>query len=138
MTGIIRVSALSVLSLLVFAVPAIAHHAFTAEFDGSQSVTLTGTLSKVEWINPHVYLYVDVKASDGNVTQWAVECNSTVTLHRQGMTRSMLTEGQNVTVQVNPAKDGTKSRASLRHITLQNGTEVNFQNNNDAAPADQK
>src|SRR5450631_3050316 len=130
----IRVSVLSVLSLFVFVVPAMAHHAFTAEFDGLQSITLTGTLSKVEWINPHVYIYVDVKGSDGNVTQWAVECNSTVTLHRQGMTRSMLTEGQNVTVQVNPAKDGTKARAALRHITLQNGTEINFQNRNDVPP----
>jgi len=129
---------LSFLSLMVCTLPAMAHHAFTAEFDGSKLITLTGTLSKVDWVNPHVYLYVDTKDSNGNVTTWAVETNATVALHRQGMTRSMLTEGQTVTVQVNPAKDGTKARASLRHITLQNGTEINFQNNNDAAPADHK
>lgn len=127
----------AVLSFAAVSTPTLAHHAFTAEFDGSKVITLTGTLSKVDWINPHVWIYLDVKGPDGKVTTWGVESNATVAMHRDGALRTMFVVGDTLTVQVNPAKDGTLNRASLRHIKFPNGTEINFKNNNDAAP-DQK
>jgi hypothetical protein len=123
-----------ILSLLACSRTALAHHSFTAEFEGAKVVTLTGTLTRVEWINPHTYFYIDVKDSSGNVTTWSIESNPTSMMHRAGATRSMFTEGEVVTVQINPAKDGTKALGSLRHIKFQNGNEMNFKNNNDPPP----
>jgi DNA/RNA endonuclease YhcR with UshA esterase domain len=128
---------LSLLSILVCAAPALAHHSFTAEYYSDKNVTLTGTLTKVEWVNPHVFLYVDVKDSSGKVTSWAVETVSTVALHRYGAKRAMFVEGQTVTIDGYPAKDGTKALVGLRHIKFQNGTEFNYRNP-DAPPPDAK
>lgn len=128
---------LSLLCLLVCAAPALAHHSFTAEYYSDKNVTLTGTLTKVEWVNPHVFLYVDVKDSSGKVTSWAVETVSTVALHRYGAKRAMFVEGQTVTIDGYPAKDGTKALVGLRHIKFQNGTEFNYRNP-DAPPPDAK
>jgi hypothetical protein len=128
---------LSLLGLLASAAPALAHHSFTAEYYSDKNVTLTGTLTKVEWVNPHVFLYVDVKDSSGKVTSWAVETVSTVALHRYGAKRAMFVEGQTVTIDGYPAKDGTKALVGLRHIKFQNGTEFNYRNP-DAQPPDAK
>lgn len=128
---------LSFLSLLACVTPALAHHSFTAEYYPDKNVTLTGTLTKVEWVNPHVFLYVDVKDSSGKVTSWAVETVSTVALHRYGAKRAMFVEGQTVTIDGYPAKDGTKALVGLRHIKFQNGTEFNYRNP-DAPPPDAK
>jgi len=125
---------LSLLSFLVYAAPALAHHSFTAEYYSDKNVTLTGTLTKVEWVNPHVFLYVDVKDSSGKVTSWAVETVSTVALHRYGAKRAMFVEGQTVTIDGYPAKDGTKALVGLRHIKFQNGTEFNYRNPDAPAP----
>jgi hypothetical protein len=130
-------SILSFLSVLTCAAPALAHHSFTAEYYPDKNVTLTGTLTKVEWVNPHVFLYVDVKDSSGKVTSWAVETVSTVALHRYGAKRAMFVEGQTVTIDGYPAKDGTKALVGLRHIKFQNGTEFNYRNP-DAPPPDAK
>jgi len=129
----IAAGVLSLLGLFVCAAPALAHHAFTAEYDGTKKITLTGILTKVDWINPHVFLYVDVKDSSGKVTNWAFETGPTVALHRYGAKRSMFVEGQTITIEAYPAKDGTKAPAGLRHIKFQDGTEFNY-NNPDAPP----
>jgi len=125
---------MAVLGVALFAIPAQAHHAFTAEFDGSKVITLTGTLTRVDWINPHVWFYLDVKDANGKVTNWSVESNATVAMHRDGALRSMFVLGDTLVFQVNPAKDGTLNRASLRHVKFPNGTEINFKNNNDPPP----
>ena len=80
----------------------------------------------MDWINPHVFLYVDVKDSSGKITSWAVETGPPVALHRYGAKRTMFVEGQTVKIDACPAKDGTKALAGLRHITFQNGTEFNY------------
>jgi hypothetical protein len=128
---------LSLVGSLACAVPAMAHHSFTAEYYPDKNVTLTGTLTKVEWVNPHVFLYVDVKDKNGKVTSWAVETVSTVALHRYGAKRAMFIEGQTVTIDGYPAKDGTKALVGLRHIKFQDGTEFNYRNP-DAPPPDAK
>ena len=71
-----------IVSVFVCTAPALAHHAFSSEYDGTKNVTLTGTLTKVVWVNPHVFLHVDVKDRNGKVTNWAIEMGPTVALHR--------------------------------------------------------
>lgn len=119
---------LSLLSVFVWAAPALAHHAFSAEFDGTKALKLTGTLTKVEWVNPHVYLRLDVKDGSGRVTNWAIEMGPTVALHRYGAKRAMFVEGQTVTIDAYPAKDGTRALAGFRHIKFPDGTEFNYRN----------
>lgn len=138
MTAKISSAIFSVFVLLVIAGPAFAHHSFTAEYYADKNVTLTGTLTKVEWVNPHVFLYVDVKDSSGKVTSWAVETVSTVALHRYGAKRAMFVEGQTVTIDGYPAKDGTKALVGLRHIKFQNGTEFNYKNPDAPPPPEAK
>ena len=129
---------LAVCGLLAASTPALAHHSFTAEFDGSKVITISGTLTKVDWVNPHTYFYVDVKDENGKVTNWAIEANPTGMMHRAGATRNMFVEGQTVTVTVNPAKDGTKALGCLRHITFQNGNQINLKDNNNGNSEDGK
>lgn len=128
---------LAILALFPFSKALLAHHSFAAEFDGSRTITLTGTIARMDWINPHTYLYVDVKDDSGQTTSWSIESYPTGTLHRAGVKKDMFVVGQTVTVNINPAKDGTKALGSLRHIKFQNGNELNFKNISDA-PAESK
>ena len=103
--------------------PAFAHHSLFAVFDEGQTVTLKGVVSKVEWVNPHVYLYLDVPDAAGKVTTWSVETFPPSTLRRAGLTREKLGLGQNITLIGYKARNG-KDLAFLRTITFADGREV--------------
>ena len=94
--------------LAVAAAPLIAHHSVAAQFDRTKPVTLTGPVSKLDWINPHARLFVDVKDAEGKVTRWEVELSAPAMLMRQGWSRSALPIGGSVTVTGPSAKDGSK------------------------------
>ena len=105
------------------AVPAIAHHSFAAEYDAAKPVTLTGTVTKVEWMNPHARFYIDVKDDAGKVTNWEFELGSPNGLMRAGWTRNSLKQGDTVTVSGSLAKDGS-NLANARSVTLADGKKV--------------
>jgi len=111
------------IGLLVAVLPAVAHHAFVAQYDASKSTTLNGVVTKVEWTNPHARFYVDVKDKGGNVTNWNLELASPNALRRLGWTRDILKVGDQVSVFVAPAKDGAKM-ANARTVTLADGRKM--------------
>lgn len=106
--------------LFVLAIPVLAHHAFPAEFDVDKPVTLTGVVSKLEWINPHVYVYLDVKDNSGKTANWALESWPTGILKKSGVTRDMIKEGTPLTILAYRAKDGT-NLAYIRKFTWSDG-----------------
>jgi len=117
---------LVVLLLVVAAAAAQAHHSFSGAFDISKQSTLKGVLSKIDWVNPHIYLYLDVKDNDGKVTTWALESLPTNHMRNVGLTRqdfwNNASTGEVVTVHVNPAKDLANHRAGwLLRITYADG-----------------
>jgi len=111
------------LGLLLSAVPAVAHHAFAAEYDTNLPVTLKGVVTKFEWTNPHARFYIDVKDEKGNVTNWNLELASPNVLRRNGWSRTSLQVGDQVTIEGSQAKDGSKM-ANARTVTLANGKKV--------------
>jgi len=112
---------LGCVTLVLSAVPALAHHSFAAEYESKDLVTLTGVITKVEWTNPHIYFYIDVKDASGNVVNWAVEGYPPNTLKRTGFTRDDLKIGDKVTVTAYRAKDST-SRLAGREVTFPDGS----------------
>jgi hypothetical protein len=93
--------------LLMAAVPVLAHHSFSSEYDASKPVTLEGLVTKIEWQNPHVYFYINVKDASGKVTNWALEMGAPSGLQRQGWTRNTLQVGDQVKVEGTLARNGT-------------------------------
>ena len=109
--------------LLAIAVPAIAHHAFAAEYDADQPVKLKGKVTKFEWTNPHARFYIDVADEKGVVSNWNLELASPNVLRRNGWTSKILQIGEEITVEGSRARDGSKM-ANARVVTLANGQRV--------------
>ena len=109
--------------LLLVASAAVAHHSVAGQFDTSKLLTLKGSISKVNWMNPHIYVYLDVKETDGTVSTWALETLPTAMMRRAGLSKEavMGTPGEVVTVQIVPARDGTKHMGWISKITYADG-----------------
>jgi Family of unknown function (DUF6152) len=111
------------MALSVPVVPVFAHHSFAAEFDGTKQISLTGVVTKVDWVNPHAYIYVDVKGDDGAVVNWALETGAPNMLYRQGWRKDDLKVGDMVTFDAFLAKDGSHT-AAARQVKLPDGRKV--------------
>lgn len=109
--------------VVALAIPTFAHHSFSAEFNGSKLIELKGTVTKIDWANPHVYFYIDVKDDKGNTANWGCEAASPGSLHRQGWNRDSLKAGDQVIVSGYPARDGSKL-ADARRVTLPDGRRI--------------
>ena len=125
------------IGLILGAAPAWAHHAFAAEFDAKKPVHLEGVVSKVELINPHAWIHVDVKGADGKVTTWMVEAGSPNVLLRRGFTKATVAPGTPVVVEGYQSKDGSL-RANGRDITLPDGRKLFLGSSGTGAPYEQK
>ncbi len=109
-------------AVLLCALPVIAHHSFAAEFDSSKTVTLKGVVSKVDWINPHIFVYVDVKDDAGQTTTWALQSLPPLFFRGSGLTKDvLLSNKQEVTVTANPARDGTKAYGFMTKLSYPDG-----------------
>ena len=111
--------------LMAAALPLLAHHSGAAVFDSSKHIELKGTVTKVEWTNPHAHFFMDVKDASGKVTNWNLELASPNVLVRNGWKRNSLKEGDTVTVAGSPAKDNS-TLAIAQTITLPDGRKLNF------------
>jgi len=122
---------------LVTPAPLRAHHAFAAEFDSSQPITLRGSVTRVEWINPHTWIHLDVKDSSGKVIEWMIEGGTPNTLLRRGVDKNSLPAGTEIVVEGYRAKNGT-NRANGRDLTLPNGRKLFLGSSGTGAPSDGK
>lgn len=109
--------AIGLLSFALSAAPSAAHHSFAAVFDRADEIEITGTVTRVEWVNPHAWFYMDVETDDGQVEEWALEMGSANHLRRRGWNRNSLQVGDVVTVAGSRARNGTTTGA-VRTVTL--------------------
>ena len=124
-------------ALLTAAAPLLAHHAFSAEFDANRPVTLRGAVTRVEWINPHAWIHMEVKSAAGTPEIWMVEGGTPNTLQRSGITRDSITIGTVIVVSGYKAKDG-RLRANGRDITFPDGRTLFMGSSGTGAPRDGK
>jgi len=110
-------------TLLGASAPAAAHHSFSAIFDAAKPVTLTGTVTRVEWMNPHTWIYLDVKKDDGSVEAWSFEMGSPNRLMRYGWNQDSLPTGATVTIAGSRARDGSL-KAAVDKVTLPDGKQL--------------
>ena len=123
------------MAMIPLAPPASAHHSFAAEYNADNPVTLTGSVTKMAWINPHSWIYIDVKKPDGTLENWAVEAGPPGTLIRAGFTKESLLPGTEIKVNGFRAKDGAL-RANGRDITLPDGRLLFVGGSSPGAPTD--
>jgi hypothetical protein len=128
---------ITVAGLFLNAAPVFAHHAFAAEFDAKRPVKLRGMVTKMEWINPHAWIHVDVKDADGKVTSWMVEAGTPNTLFRRGFTKNSLAVGTEILVDGYQSKDGS-NRANGRDVTFPDGRKLFLGSSGTGAPYDEK
>src|ERR1051325_7682803 len=129
--------ACATLAVALAAAPAFAHHSFAAEFDANAPVTLRGTITKMEWINPHSWIHMEVKNPDGTVTEWMIEGGTPNTLFRRGFTREAVKAGMEITVEGYRAKGGA-NRANGRDLILKAGRRLFMGSSGTGAPIDGK
>jgi hypothetical protein len=125
----------SVLALIA-TMPVLAHHAFGGEFDANRPVLLKGPIVKVEWVNPHTWIHLQVKTADGGTEVWMVEGGSPNSLLRLGITRNSLPVGTEIVVDGYQARDHTLKRANGRNITYPDGRKLFFGSSGTGAPRD--
>ena len=130
-----RVMWYSAALIVACAAPAIAHHSFAAEFDAKQPVTLKGTVTRMEWINPHTWIHLDVKKADGTTERWMIEGGTPNTLLRRGLTKASLPEGTELVVDGYKAKNGS-NRANGRDVTFTDGRKMFLGSSGTGAPRD--
>ena len=131
-TKLFRVIA-GALLLVAPAAPVIAHHSFAGEFDANKPVTIKGTVVKMEWVNPHSWIHIDVKGPDGKVERWVVEGGAPNALIRRGWTKNSLPIGVEITVDGFQAKDGSY-RANAREVVFKDGTKLFLGSTGTGAP----
>ncbi|MEP6962110.1 MAG: DUF6152 family protein [Acidobacteriota bacterium] len=112
--------------------PALAHHSFAAEFDDKQPVVLNGTVVKFDFMNPHSWIFVDVKKPDGTMEHWSVETGSTNALFRRGWRKDSLRAGDHVTIDAFRAKDGSRT-ANASQVKLPDGRQISAASSRDGA-----
>lgn len=124
----------AVLALLLAAVPVVAHHAFGAEFDRNAPIQLRGTIVKLEWVNPHTWIHVEIAKDDGTAEVWMVEGGTPNVLLRRGLRRDCLTPGTEIIVDGYQAKDHSLTRANGKDITFTDGTKIFLGSSGTGAP----
>ncbi len=129
----LRIASVIICVCAAVAGPAWSHHAFSSEFDANKPVKLKGVVTRVEWINPHAWIHLDVKEPDGKITKWMIEGGSPNALIRRGVTQQVLKAGMEISVEGYLSKDGSM-RANGRDITLADGRKLSVASPGTGAP----